>query len=72
METMTCKVCDARYRVREMVLIMRDIDSFNCEVCMTQLHRWNGAVTYSFERLSDETDGGTGESSEGEEVGRSQ
>ena len=49
---MTCPKCGNQYKVTQNELPMRDIDEYTCD-CGRVLKRWNGGVTYGFERVKD-------------------
>ena len=46
-----CGNCKSRYRVTKMKVPFRDQDSIDCEVCGTNLQRWNGGVVYRWKLI---------------------
>ena len=47
----TCPTCGSIYRVEQYRLPLRDHDSQSCEVCLTNLRTWNGAVMFGYELI---------------------
>lgn len=44
----TCPTCGSVYEVTKIKLPTRDRDSFDCNVCNTQLASWNGSSIPSY------------------------